>query len=78
MVQLVANSLEVFLRLQRRLVALSLEVFLKLQRMWTPAGARGAERLQDGGAILPSFMDSVILQEGAGGASGFVAVDYTL
>ncbi|CAL8359315.1 unnamed protein product [Gadus morhua 'NCC'] len=32
MVQLVANSLEVFLRLQRRLVANSVEVFLRLQR----------------------------------------------
>jgi hypothetical protein len=42
-----------------------------------PLGAVGAKRLQDGDAILPSFMDSVVLQEGAGGASGFVAVDYT-
>ena len=50
-------------------------------RLWGqsagPLGAAGAQRLQDGDAVLPSFMDSVVLQEGAGGASGFVALGYT-
>ena len=43
-----------------------------------PLGAVGAKRPQDGDAILPSFMDSVVLQEGAGGASGFVATSARL
>ncbi|CAL8406137.1 unnamed protein product [Arctogadus glacialis] len=29
-----------------------------------PLGAVGAKRLQDGDAIIPSFMDSVVLQQG--------------